>query len=57
VKENLKKHGLFATSGSKREFGLSKNELGPREKFFSIDEFGPFAVKIQGVGAWCRRVM
>jgi transposase len=22
--------------------------LGPKEKFFSIDEFGPFAVKIQG---------
>jgi hypothetical protein len=22
--------------------------LGPREKFFSIDEYGPFAVKIQG---------
>jgi transposase len=22
--------------------------LGPREKFFSVDEFGPFAVKIQG---------
>jgi transposase len=24
------------------------SRLGPREKFFSIDEFGPFAVKIQG---------
>jgi len=23
-------------------------DLGPREKFFSVDEFGPFAVKIQG---------
>ena len=22
--------------------------LGPREKFFSIDEYGPFAVKMQG---------
>src|SRR5262249_3820623 len=24
------------------------SKLGPREKFFSIDEFGPFAVKMQG---------
>src|SRR5580700_12252052 len=22
--------------------------LGPKEKFFSIDEYGPFAIKIQG---------
>jgi len=24
------------------------SNLGPREKFFSVDEYGPFAVKIQG---------
>jgi hypothetical protein len=27
--------------------GILSN-LGPREKFFSIDEYGPFAIKIQG---------
>jgi hypothetical protein len=24
------------------------HNLGPKEKFFSIDEYGPFAIKIQG---------
>jgi hypothetical protein len=35
----------------KEKVGEIKNvlaNLGPREKFFSIDEFGPFAVKLQG---------
>ena len=31
-----------------REITGILSRLGPREKFFSIDEFGPFAVKIQG---------
>jgi transposase len=29
--------------------------LGPRDKFFCIDEYGPFAVKRQGGKAWVQR--
>jgi transposase len=31
-----------------REITKILTNLGPKEKFFSIDEFGPFAVKMQG---------
>jgi len=31
------------------------SNLGPREKFFSIDEFGPFAVKTQGGRSWAKK--
>jgi transposase len=30
------------------EITRTLSNLGPKEKFFSIDEFGPFAIKVQG---------
>jgi hypothetical protein len=31
-----------------QQIGSILSNLGPRQKFFSIDEYGPFAVKLQG---------